>query len=237
MINFRVLGWRIRMSLLNQEARAGFVKWHVCAITFAAAGFFSVLHSGAAPAETAPTTAPFANGPQAVHPLRGAIPGDWVLLDVYELEKPFAMYSDRVQVDDDGKIPVSRLGNVPVAGLTPRMIEEKIGQLAIEKGYLLSKGCGAPNPQVNVLLLAKEHANAPADTAAVPGDIVAVKLFGLIDPDATFSARVQVNEMGNLRVGPLGEVPVVGLSAKQMEEAILKAAGGACRGTCSRGAK
>ena len=38
------------MSLLNREARAGFVKWHVCAITFAAAGFAAAAFAAGAAA-------------------------------------------------------------------------------------------------------------------------------------------------------------------------------------------
>ncbi len=80
--------------------------------------------------------------------------GDLLRIGVYGLVEPNMEYvREQAQVSEDGGVGVQNLGTIQVAGLTTRQIEEKIGQVAVEKGQLLPAGNGNPGPQVNVSLL------------------------------------------------------------------------------------
>ncbi len=79
--------------------------------------------------------------------------GDYIAISVFELVTPGVPFSDQRQINEVGNVTIQNLGQVHVAGLTPTQIEEKIGQLAVEKGFLLPKGNGAPGPQVSVQLI------------------------------------------------------------------------------------
>jgi len=78
--------------------------------------------------------------------------GDIINVSVYELVTPGLMYTDQKQVNEVGMITLTNLGQVKVSGLTPSEIEKKIGDIAVEKGFLLAKGNGSPGPQVSVQL-------------------------------------------------------------------------------------
>ncbi|HUO09589.1 MAG TPA: polysaccharide biosynthesis/export family protein [Phycisphaerae bacterium] len=81
-------------------------------------------------------------------------PGDILRISVWELVQPNAEYArDQAQVSETGGVSIQNLGTVQVAGLTPSQIEEKIGQLAVERNLLLPKGNGSQGPQVTVTLL------------------------------------------------------------------------------------
>src|SRR5262249_35206355 len=62
----------------------------------------------------------------------------------------------QVQVNELGNVTLVNLNQVHVAGLTPTEIEQLIGRLAVERGFLLPKGPGTPGPQVSVTLLQSE---------------------------------------------------------------------------------
>src|SRR5438874_4707191 len=74
--------------------------------------------------------------------------GDIVNISVYELVTPGLMYTDQKQVNELGMITLTNLGQIKVAGLTPSEAELKIGDVAVDKGFLLRKGNGSPGPQV-----------------------------------------------------------------------------------------
>ena len=76
--------------------------------------------------------------------------GDILDLGVYELVTPGILYQRQTQVNELGDISLQQIGSVHVSGLTPTQIEDKIGQIAVEKGFLLAKGNGTPGPQVSV---------------------------------------------------------------------------------------
>jgi polysaccharide export outer membrane protein len=78
--------------------------------------------------------------------------GDVINISVFELVTPGLPYTDQKQVNELGNITLQNLGQVHVAGLAPSQIEKLIGDLAVEKGFLLGKGNGAPGPQVSVQL-------------------------------------------------------------------------------------
>ncbi len=79
---------------------------------------------------------------------------DTVRISVYELVVPGNDYFKETTVSEAGTVTLQNLGAIQVAGLTAAQIEEKIGQLAVEKNLLLPKGNGNPGPQVTVTLLA-----------------------------------------------------------------------------------
>ena len=79
--------------------------------------------------------------------------GDILDVSVFELVTPGLEYERRSEVNELGNITLQNLNQVHVAGLTPTQIEDKIGQLAVEKGFLLPKGNGSPGPQVSAQLL------------------------------------------------------------------------------------
>lgn len=83
--------------------------------------------------------------------------GDIIDVSVFELVAPGMEYERRTDINELGNITLQNLNQVHVAGLTPTQAEEKIGQLAVEKGYLLAKGPGSPGPQVSVQLV-QSHA-------------------------------------------------------------------------------
>ncbi len=84
-------------------------------------------------------------------------PGDVLRIAVYELVQPQQEYlRDQAQVSESGSVGVQNLGNVQVAGLTTTQIEEKIGQMAVERNLLLPKGNGSQGPQVSVTLLGSQ---------------------------------------------------------------------------------
>jgi protein involved in polysaccharide export with SLBB domain len=78
--------------------------------------------------------------------------GDQLRVSVFELVTPGLEYVKPVAVNELGNITLQNLGTIHVAELTPTQIEDKIGQIAIEKGFLLPKGNGNPGPQVSVTL-------------------------------------------------------------------------------------
>ncbi len=79
--------------------------------------------------------------------------GDQLHISVFELVTPGIDYPKDVTVNELGTINIQIIGVIHVSGLTPTQIEEKIGQLAVERGVLLPKGNGNPGPQVSVTLL------------------------------------------------------------------------------------
>lgn len=78
--------------------------------------------------------------------------GDYLDITVFELVTPGLPYQDVRKVDELGNIRLQNVGQVKVEGLSPSQIEDKIGQIAVEKGFLLAKGNGSPGPQVSVQL-------------------------------------------------------------------------------------
>jgi protein involved in polysaccharide export with SLBB domain len=81
-------------------------------------------------------------------------PGDILHITVWELVQPGTDYvRDQATVSESGGVSLQNLGIVQVAGLTPSQVEEKIGQLAVEKNLLLPKGNGSQGPQVTVSVL------------------------------------------------------------------------------------
>src|SRR5262249_14491082 len=72
--------------------------------------------------------------------------GDRLGIQVYELVAPGVPYEKAVDVNELGNITLTNLGSVHVTGLTPTQIEEKIGQIAVEKGLLLAKSNTSPGP-------------------------------------------------------------------------------------------
>ncbi|MGN6367200.1 MAG: polysaccharide biosynthesis/export family protein [Phycisphaerae bacterium] len=81
-------------------------------------------------------------------------PGDILRISVWELVQPNTEYQrEQAIVSESGTVSIQNLGPVMVAGLTPTQIEEKIGQLAVERNLLLPKGNGSQGPQVTVTLL------------------------------------------------------------------------------------
>ena len=79
--------------------------------------------------------------------------GDVLQVSVFELVAPGLEYAVTDRVNELGNVTLQNLNQVHVAGLTPTQVEEKLGQLAVEKGYLLPKGSGSPGPQVSVQLV------------------------------------------------------------------------------------
>lgn len=79
--------------------------------------------------------------------------GDIARVSVFELVTPGMEYQKEVQINEVGEINLYSIGRVLVAGLTPTQIEEKIGQIAVEKGLLRARGDGNPGPQVSFTLL------------------------------------------------------------------------------------
>ena len=81
-------------------------------------------------------------------------PGDILRISVWELVQPNQEYlRDQAIVSESGTVSIQNLGPVQVSGLTPTQIEEKVGQLAVERNLLLPKGNGSQGPQVTVTLL------------------------------------------------------------------------------------
>jgi len=79
--------------------------------------------------------------------------GDQLRVSVYELVTPGLEYFKETVVNELGDITLQNIGTVAVEGLTPTQIEQKIGQIAIEKQLLLPPGNGSQGPQVTVTLL------------------------------------------------------------------------------------
>jgi protein involved in polysaccharide export with SLBB domain len=85
-------------------------------------------------------------------------PGDTVRITVYELVLQQAEYQREAIVSETGNVTLQNIGSVNIAGLTPRQAEEKIGQIGIEKGFLLPAtppgvNPPRPGPQVTVTVL------------------------------------------------------------------------------------
>ena len=59
--------------------------------------------------------------------------GDVIDVSVFELVTPGLEYERRTEVNELGNITLQNLNQVHVSGLTPTQIEDKIGQLAVEK--------------------------------------------------------------------------------------------------------
>jgi protein involved in polysaccharide export with SLBB domain len=78
--------------------------------------------------------------------------GDLMRISVFELVTPGLEYYKDVQVNELGNVTLQNINQVHVSGLTPSQIEEKIGQIAVERGFLLPKGNGNAGPQVSVTL-------------------------------------------------------------------------------------
>jgi polysaccharide biosynthesis/export protein len=79
--------------------------------------------------------------------------GDTVRITVFELVQPGQDYIKDVVIGETGTINIQNLGAVPTSGLTASQLEEKIGQMAVERNLLLPKGNGSSGPQVSVSLL------------------------------------------------------------------------------------
>ena len=79
--------------------------------------------------------------------------GDTVGVSIYELISPGQSYERNSQITETGSINIQSLGNIPVIGLTPTQLEEKIRQVVVDKGILAPAGNGNPGPQVTVTLL------------------------------------------------------------------------------------
>lgn len=79
--------------------------------------------------------------------------GDTVRITVFELVQPGQDYIKDVVIGETGAINIQNLGAVPAGGLTASQLEEKIGQMAVERNLLLPKGNGSSGPQVSVSLL------------------------------------------------------------------------------------
>ncbi len=79
--------------------------------------------------------------------------GDLLRVSVFELVTPGLEYFKETQVNELGDITIQNIQSVHVSGLTPTQIEDKIGQMSVDKGLLLPKGNGSPGPQVSVTLL------------------------------------------------------------------------------------
>ena len=82
--------------------------------------------------------------------------GDRLSIQVYELVVPGVMYEKQPEVNELGNITLTNLGAVHVSGLTPTQIEDKIGQVAVEKGVLLPKSNTSAGPQVSVQVLVSQ---------------------------------------------------------------------------------
>jgi polysaccharide export outer membrane protein len=80
-------------------------------------------------------------------------PGDTIRVTVFELVQPGQDYVKDGVISETGTITTQNLGAVQAAGLTASQLEEKLGQLAVEKNLLLPKGNGNPGPQISVTLL------------------------------------------------------------------------------------
>jgi protein involved in polysaccharide export with SLBB domain len=78
--------------------------------------------------------------------------GDYLDVTVFELVTPGLPYQETRKVDELGNIRLQNVGNIHVDGLTPSEIEKKIGDVAVDKGFLLRAGNGSPGPQVSVQL-------------------------------------------------------------------------------------
>ena len=79
--------------------------------------------------------------------------GDIINVSVFELVTPGLPYNDQKSINELGNITLQNLGQVHVAGLTPTQLEQKIGQLAVQKGFIMAQGNGSPGPQVSVQLM------------------------------------------------------------------------------------
>ena len=92
--------------------------------------------------------------------------GDTVRISVFELVVPGTEYQKEVQINELGSLTLQNLGAIKAAGLTSSQLEEKIGQVAVEKNLLLPKGNGNQGPQVSVTLL-QSHARVFSILGAV----------------------------------------------------------------------
>ncbi|HVT80834.1 MAG TPA: polysaccharide biosynthesis/export family protein, partial [Phycisphaerae bacterium] len=82
--------------------------------------------------------------------------GDALDISVFELVTPGLPFQKTQVVDENGNIELQNVGNVHVAGLTPGQIQEKIGEVATSKGFLLRAGNSSPAPQVSVQLALRD---------------------------------------------------------------------------------
>jgi polysaccharide export outer membrane protein len=91
---------------------------------------------------------------------------------------PGLPYNDQKIINEVGNITLQNLGQVHVSGLTPTQLEAKIGQLAVDKGFLLAKGNGSPGPQVSVQLM-----QSRARIFSLLGQVQAAGTYNIIGTD------------------------------------------------------
>ena len=104
--------------------------------------------------------------------------GDVITVSVFELVTPGLPYNDQKTINELGKVTLQNLGQVDVSGLTPTQLEAKIGQLAVDKGFLLPKGNGSPGPQVSVQLM-----QSRARVFSLLGQVQAAGTYNIIGTD------------------------------------------------------
>ena len=104
--------------------------------------------------------------------------GDDVIVTVFELVSPGMPFERRFVVNELGNITTQNLGSIHVAGLTPTQIEEKLGALAVEKGFLLPKGNGSPGPQVTVQVVQSQER-----VFSILGQVSAPSTYTILRPD------------------------------------------------------
>ncbi len=104
--------------------------------------------------------------------------GDFINVTVFELVTPGLPYQEQRKVDELGNIRLQNVGQIHVEGLTPSQIEDKIGQIAVDKGFLLAKGNGSPGPQVSVQL-----AQSQARVFSILGQVGAPSTYQILQSD------------------------------------------------------
>ncbi len=92
--------------------------------------------------------------PMTAEPLIG--PGDTVRITVYGLVADLTEYQREAIVSETGNVTIQNIGNVHIAGRTPEEAEREIGQIGVERQFLLPATAGPParpGPQVTVTVL------------------------------------------------------------------------------------
>jgi protein involved in polysaccharide export with SLBB domain len=80
-------------------------------------------------------------------------PGDVVRISIYDLRAAGEEWARELAVSENGTVEIPYLGSVRIAGISPAQANEKIGQVAVERGVILPRGNGSPGPQVSVNLI------------------------------------------------------------------------------------
>ena len=77
------------------------------------------------------------------------VPGDLIMVKVFELQKAGIDYNDQLEVDETGAINIPQLGKVQVRGITTRLLEDKIAELCVAKG-IFHKSTAREHVRVNM---------------------------------------------------------------------------------------